>query len=134
MATYGFIIMDGSDTIFGMIKGDEKHIIGRRSVDLPKKLINGKLSDRFKRIRLEKINVYIKDITRLAIEYFVNVDGIILGAWPILKKGLSDAIFSEPKLKDKILLVVDINYGGEYGFDQAIKLFKDSYLHPIPFQ
>ncbi|KAL5111908.1 Eukaryotic peptide chain release factor subunit 1 [Taenia crassiceps] len=86
---FGFIIMDGSGTLFGTLSGNTREVLHKFSVELPKKHGRGGQSAlRFARLRVEKRHNY--------------------------------------RLQAKVLKIVDISYGGESGFNQAIELASDT--------
>ena len=51
-----------------------------------------------------------------------NVFGLILAGCADFKTTLSQYDIFDKRLKEKILKVVDVSYGGEHGFNQAIEL------------
>ena len=52
---YGFIIMDGNGSLFGVLHGNNKIVLHKFSVELPKKHgRGGQSAARFGRLRLEK--------------------------------------------------------------------------------
>jgi len=125
---FGFIVMDGNGTLFGTLCGNTREILHKFMVDLPKKHgRGGQSSMRFGRIRMEKRHAYVKKVAEVAVQMFivqdkVAVKGIVLAGSAELKSELGDADFFDPRLKVKIIKVVDVSYGGENGFNQAIEL------------
>ncbi|MCQ6458666.1 hypothetical protein, partial [Vibrio parahaemolyticus] len=72
---YGFIVIDGNGCLFATIQGDQKNIIGKFSVDLPKKHgRGGQSAQRFGRIRLEKRHAYLKKCCEMAVTHFITDD------------------------------------------------------------
>ena len=128
---YGFIIMDGNGCLYGILSGNNKEILQQFSVELPKKHGRGGQSAlRFARLRLEKRHNYILKVSELAVKHFikedkVNVTGIILGGSAEFKNQLVANDFLDLRLKEKILNIVDLAYGGMNGFNQAIELSKE---------
>ena len=54
-STFGFVVVDGSGTLFGTVSGSSRTVLHRFLVDLPKKHGRGGQSAlRFARLRLEK--------------------------------------------------------------------------------
>lgn len=51
-----------------------------------------------------------------------NVQGLILAGSADFKSELAQSELFDPRLRDKIIKVVDVSYGGENGFNQAIEL------------
>ena len=66
-STFGFIVMDGSGTLFGTLGGNTRHVIHKFSVDLPKKHSRGGQSAlRFSRQRDEKRHNYVRKVAEIA--------------------------------------------------------------------
>lgn len=129
----GFIIMDGKGVLIGVLIGNRKEILHKSSVDLPKKHGRGGQSAvRFGRLRMEKRNNFLKKVAEISVSHFisedqkVNVSGIILAGSADFKKDLNDSEILDSRLQTKILQIVDISYGGEAGFNQAIELCSTS--------
>lgn len=133
---FGFIIVDGKGTLFGLVQGNNRQVLGKFSVDLPPKHgRGGQSSNRFANIRTEKRHNYLTKIAEQAIKTFittnessptVNVDGLILAGSADLKHELANLSSFDERLGSKILKCVDITYGQEAGFYQAIQLAADS--------
>ncbi|XP_022866669.1 eukaryotic peptide chain release factor subunit 1-3-like [Olea europaea var. sylvestris] len=127
---FGFIVMDGNGTLFGILSGNTREVLHKFSVDLPKKHGRGGQSAlRFARLRMEKRHNYVRKTAELATQYFINpvtsqpnVSGLILAGSADFKTELGQSDMFDPRLQAKILNVVDVSYGGESGFNQAIEL------------
>ena len=135
---YGFIIVDGSGAVYGTLSGNNKEILAKFTVDLPKKHGRGGQSQmRFARIRLEKRHNYLRKVAETAVTVFIendlpNVEGLILAGSSVFKKQLSQTDMFDKRLKSIVLQVIDIAYGGEAGFNQAI-LFAQETLKNVQF-
>jgi len=125
---FGFIVMDGNGTLFGTLDGNHKQTIHKVSVELPKKHGRGGQSAmRFARLRLEKRHNYVVKIAELANSLYLtndklNVTGLILAGSADFKNVLAANDVFDQRLQCKILQIVDVAYGGENGFQQAIEL------------
>lgn len=125
---FGFIVMDGNGTLFGTICGNTRSVLHKFSVDLPKKHGRGGQSAlRFARLRLEKRRNYIRKVAELATQMFIesdlpNVAGIVLAGSASFKVDLNRSALFDPRLKKIVIKTVDVSYGGENGFNQAIEL------------
>ena len=101
-------------------------------VDLPKKHGRGGQSAvRFARLRMEKRHNYIRKVAELAVQFFVtndkpNVQGLILAGSADFKSDLLKSDMFDSRLRSIVLKEVDVSYGGENGFNQAIELSKDA--------
>lgn len=132
---FGFIIMDGSGALFGKISGNNRTILQQFSVDLPKKHGRGGQSAlRFARLRLEKRHNYLRKVAELATVNFItndvpNVTGLVLAGLSLFKNDLSKSDLFDPRLQKVVISIVDIAYGGENGFNQAIELASESLLN-----
>lgn len=125
---FGFIIMDGNGALFGTLSGNTREIVHKFSVDLPKKHGRGGQSAlRFARLREEKRHNYVRKVAELAVQNFitadkVNVAGLILAGSADFKNDLNASDMFDNRLAVKVIKVVDVSYGGENGFNQAIEL------------
>ncbi|KAH9967995.1 peptide chain release factor eRF/aRF subunit 1 [Russula dissimulans] len=129
---FGFIVMDGNGTLFGTLAGNTREVIHKFTVDLPKKHGRGGQSAlRFSRLRDEKRHNYVRKVAEHAVQHFitndrVNVTGLVLAGSADFKTELSQSDMFDPRLGGKVIKVVDVSYGGENGFNQAIDLAAES--------
>merc|ERR1719326_312253 len=130
---FGFIIMDGNGSLYGTLQGNNRDVLHKFSVDLPKKHGRGGQSAlRFARLRLEKRHNYIRKVAELATQIFVtdgqkpNVQGIVLAGSADFKTELMRSDLFDQRLSKIVLKMVDVSYGGENGFNQAIELSSDT--------
>ncbi|KAL1972106.1 hypothetical protein VTN31DRAFT_7325 [Thermomyces dupontii] len=125
---FGFIVMDGNGALFGTLSGNTREVLQKFQVDLPKKHGRGGQSAlRFARLREEKRHNYVRKVAELAVQNFitndkVNVAGIVLAGSADFKNDLNQSDMFDPRLQAKVIKVVDVSYGGENGFNQAIEL------------
>ncbi|CAI5988232.1 unnamed protein product [Closterium sp. NIES-65] len=127
---FGFIVMDGNGALFGTLSGNTREVLHKFTVDLPKKHGRGGQSAlRFARLRMEKRHNYVRKTAELAVQFFINpqtsqinVSGLVLAGAAEFKTELSQSDMFDQRLQSKILNVVDVSYGGENGFSQAIEL------------
>jgi len=128
---YGFIIMDGNGSLFGTLSGNTREILHKFTVDLPKKHGRGGQSAlRFARLRLEKRHNYVRKVAEMAVQFFItndrpNVSGLVLAGSADFKTDLGQSDMFDPRLQAVVLGSVDVSYGGENGFNQAIELAAD---------
>lgn len=126
---FGFVVMDGNGALFGTLCGNTREVLHKFSVDLPKKHGRGGQSAlRFARLRLEKRHNYVRKVAETAVQMFIpngevpNVSGIILAGSAEFKQQLNGSDLFDQRLKKKVIKMVDVSYGGENGFNQAIEL------------
>lgn len=128
---YGFVVMDGHGSLFGTLAGNHREVLHKVSVDLPKKHGRGGQSAlRFARLRLEKRQNYVRKIAELTTQFFItddkpNVAGLVMAGSADFKNQLLQSDLFDIRLQPIILMVVDVSYGGENGFNQAIELSAD---------
>jgi peptide chain release factor subunit 1 len=102
------------------------------SVDLPKKHGRGGQSAlRFARLRLEKRHNYVRKVAELTTSLFItndrpNVSGLVLAGSAEFKQKLSISEMFDQRLSAIVTEIVDVSYGAENGFNQAIELSADS--------
>ncbi|XP_011422618.1 eukaryotic peptide chain release factor subunit 1 [Crassostrea angulata] len=129
---FGFIVMDGNGALFGTLSGNTREVLHKFTVDLPKKHGRGGQSAlRFARLRMEKRHNYVRKVAEVAVQLFIsndkpNIAGLVLAGSADFKTELSQSDMFDPRLQGKIIKIVDVSYGGENGFNQAIELSSDS--------
>lgn len=130
---FGFIVMDGNGCLYGTVQGSNREVLHKFSVDLPKKHGRGGQSAlRFARLRLEKRHNYVRKVAEMATQLYVtdgqkpNVQGIILAGSAEFKSQLMRSDLFDPRLAKIVLKLVDVSYGGEQGFNQAIEMSADT--------
>jgi peptide chain release factor subunit 1 len=130
---FGFIIMDGNGSLYGTVQGSNREILHKFSVDLPKKHGRGGQSAlRFARLRLEKRHNYVRKVAELATQLFVpdgqrpNIQGLVLAGSADFKSELMRSDLFDPRLSKIVIKLVDVSYGGEQGFNQAIESSADT--------
>ncbi|KAK0538462.1 translation termination factor eRF1 [Tilletia horrida] len=129
---FGFIIMDGNGALFGILSGNTRTIVHKFSVDLPKKHGRGGQSAlRFARLREEARHNYVRKVAELATQHYItdnkcNCVGLILAGSADFKTELGQSDLFDPRLAAKVIRTVDVSYGGENGFNQAIELSAES--------
>lgn len=130
---FGFIVMDGNGCLYGTVQGSNREVLHKFSVDLPKKHGRGGQSAlRFARLRLEKRHNYVRKVAEMATQLFVpdgqrpNVQGIVLAGSADFKTELMRSDLFDPRLQKIVIKMVDVSYGGENGFNQAIEMAADA--------
>jgi peptide chain release factor subunit 1 len=120
--------MDGNGALFGTLSGNTREILQKFSVDLPKKHGRGGQSAlRFARLREEKRHNYVRKVAELAVQNFItdnkcNCAGLVLAGSADFKNDLNQSDLFDGRLAAKVIKIVDVSYGGENGFNQAIEL------------
>jgi peptide chain release factor subunit 1 len=130
---FGFLIMDGNGCLYGSLQGNNREVLHKFSVDLPKKHGRGGQSAlRFARLRLEKRHNYVRKVAEMATQLFVpdgqkpNVQGIVLAGSADFKAELMRSDLFDQRLAKIVIKMVDVSYGGENGFNQAIEYSSDT--------
>ncbi|KAK6587970.1 eukaryotic peptide chain release factor [Cryptosporidium xiaoi] len=129
---FGFIVVDGNGALYGVVQGSAREVLLRFNVDLPKKHGRGGQSAlRFARLRMEKRHNYLRKVAETATSIFitndqVNVVALILAGSADFKNELAQSDIFDQRLASKILKIVDVSYGGDNGFNQAIELSADA--------
>ncbi|KDN45952.1 putative eukaryotic translational release factor 1 [Tilletiaria anomala UBC 951] len=137
-ATFGFIIMDGNGALYGTVSGNTRTVLHKFSVDLPKKHGRGGQSAlRFARLREEARHNYVRKVAELATQHFItdnkcNCAGLVLAGSADFKTVLAQSDLFDPRLAAKLIRTVDVSYGGENGFNQAIEEAAES-LQSVKF-
>ena len=125
--------MDGNGSLYGTVQGSNREVLHKFSVDLPKKHGRGGQSAlRFARLRLEKRHNYVRKVAEMATQLFVpdgqkpNVQGLVLAGSADFKSELMRSDLFDQRLRDIVIKMVDVSYGGLQGFNQAIELSADT--------
>ncbi len=130
---YGFIIMDGNGVLYGILSGNRREVLHKFSVDLPKKHGRGGQSAmRFGRIRLEKRQNFVRKAAEMAIQIFIsndkpNITHLVLAGAANFKNELNDSDIFDKRLRSIVVKIIDVSYGGENGFNQAINNASDTF-------
>ena len=126
---YGFIVMDGNGALFGLLSGSTRTVLHKFYVDLPKKHGRGGQSAlRFARLREEKRHNFVRKVAETAVHHYIpdgqkpSVNGLVLAGSADFKSVLLNSDLFDKRLKAKVVKLVDVSYGGESGFNQAIDL------------
>lgn len=131
-ARFGFLVMDGNGSLYGTVAGNHREVLHKFSVELPKKHGRGGQSAlRFARLRLEKRHNYVRKVAEIATQMFItdnkpNVQGLILAGSAEFKNVLMISDMFDPRLQKIVIKLIDVSYGGENGFNQAIELAADT--------
>lgn len=129
---FGFIVMDGNGSLYGAVAGNHREILHRFTVDLPKKHGRGGQSAlRFARLRMEKRHNYVRKVAEMATQFFItndcpNIAGLVLAGSADFKNELNNSDMFDQRLAKIVVKVVDVSYGGENGFNQAIELASET--------
>ena len=120
--------MDGNGCLYATLQGNTRNILHKFTVDLPKKHGRGGQSAlRFARLRLEKRHNYVRKCAEMAVQFFIsdnkcNVAGIVLAGSADFKNDLLQSDLFDPRLVKCVIKTVDVSYGMDPGFNQAIEL------------
>jgi len=104
----------------------------RSQLNSPKKhRKGGQSSVRFARLRDEKRHNYLRKVAELTNGHFItddkpNVAGLVLAGSANFKTELSQSDLFDKRLVPIVVKIVDVSYGGENGFNQAITLAADA--------
>ncbi|CAL8106348.1 unnamed protein product [Calicophoron daubneyi] len=80
---------------------------------------------------MEKRHNYVRKVAETATQLFItndkpNIEGLVLAGIADFKSDLSQSDMFDQRLQAKLIKMVDISYGGENGFNQAIDLSADA--------
>lgn len=130
---FGFLIMDGNGALYGTLQGNHREVLHKFSVDLPKKHGRGGQSAlRFARLRLEKRHNFIRKVAETATQMFItsdkaNITGLIVAGSAEFKQDLTRSDLFDSRLAAVLIKpLLDVSYGSENGFNQAIELASET--------
>lgn len=122
---YGFIVIDGHSALFATIQGNTKTILNELQVNLPNKHNKGGQSSvRFARHYAAARVDWVKKVSEKAKETFLKdnlplIKGLVLAGSADFKRELSESQFLEKNLKEIVMALVDVSYGGQAGLIEA---------------
>ncbi|RYZ82561.1 MAG: hypothetical protein EOP04_21795 [Proteobacteria bacterium] len=65
---FGFIVVDGNGALYGSLQGNNREVLHKFTVELPKKHgRGGQSSVRFARLRVEKRHNYLRKVSEIAL-------------------------------------------------------------------
>lgn len=127
---YGFMIVDGNGANYYAISDTHQETLWTlRDPALPKKHHKGgQSSNRFARIRVEKRDHYVKKLAKNANKVFIDsettnkvwVAGILLAGFGDIKNQLAECKELDPRIREKIVDTLDIQYGADLGLREAL--------------
>jgi peptide chain release factor subunit 1 len=132
---FGFIIVDGNGVLMATLSGNNREILQRLSVQLPKKHgRGGQSAARFARLREEKRHAYTVKVCEMAANCFIsdnrpNIRGLVLAGSANIKFDVEESDRLDKRLKDIKIATIDVSYGMDQGLNQAITLGADSLLN-----
>jgi len=130
--TFGFIVMDGNGCLYGTVSGNTRRVLHKFGVELPKKHGRGGQSAvRFARLRKEARHNYVRKCAELSTQNYIlndkpTVEGLVLAGSAAFKNDLRNSDLFDGRLKEIVIKTVDVSYGGENGFNQAIELASEA--------
>ncbi|XP_055344514.1 eukaryotic peptide chain release factor subunit 1-like [Paramacrobiotus metropolitanus] len=128
---FGIIVVDGNGALFGTLQGNTRCILVQFTVDLPKNHgRGGQLTLLFAPHLVKKRHDYLRKVAETAVTCFitneqVSVAGLVLAGSADFYTELAQSGFLAQRLEAKIVNTVNISYGDEQGFNQAIELSAD---------
>jgi peptide chain release factor subunit 1 len=129
---FGFVVVDGNGALYATLQGNNRDILQKITVELPKKhRKGGQSSVRFARLREEKRHNYLRKVAELTSQHFItndmpNVAGLVLAGSAGFKNELAETDMLDKRLGPVICAVLDVSYGGENGLSEAITLAGDA--------
>jgi peptide chain release factor subunit 1 len=126
------MVIDGNGFTCHLLCGNSGKMVYKLDVNLPKKHGRGGQSKkRFERIREIKRGWYTSRIAEVAISHFIDpgtcqpsIAGLVLAGSAQLKDEV--LLKLDPRLARIVIAVVDVQYAGVSGFNQAVALTKDN--------
>ena len=124
---FGFIVVDGNGALFGLLTGSDKKTLQKFEVELQaKSRAGGQSSMRFHRLRREQRYNYQRKVCETASQVFLDgnnttVQGLIIAGSAEFKTVVAEGELLDARLRKVIVGVVDIQYGMEAGFTEAIQ-------------
>ncbi|GKB10189.1 eukaryotic peptide chain release factor subunit 1-3 [Tanacetum coccineum] len=130
---YGFIAMVDNKAFFRILSGNRKQVLDEITVDPPMRHIGG--SDHEYDILVhffhkDYLSMVVDLATKWYICYYINISALVVAASPTYKTKLIGRL--DLRLQNKVMCTVEVSYGGNPGFDEAIALLSN-YLYNVMF-
>ena len=125
---YGLIVLDAKEVTIGILRGKTIVPIFNKESNVPGKTSKGGWSQqRFKRIREQALDDWLKYVGEKASEIFLEEDvkGVIVGGPGPVKEDFVKYDYLDYRIKQKILAVKDVGYTDEYGLEELVKRSQD---------
>ncbi|GKF14270.1 eukaryotic peptide chain release factor subunit 1-3, partial [Tanacetum coccineum] len=128
---YSFIVMVDNKALFGILSGNRKQVLDEITVDPTMRHIGG--SDHEYDILIhffckDYLSIVVDLATKWYIRYYINIYALVVAASPTYKTKLIGRL--DLRLQNKITCTVEVTYGGNLGFDEAIAL-SSNYLYNV---
>lgn len=125
---FGVLVVDGNGALYGTLNGTAKHTLYSFKVELQSKSkAGGQSALRFNRLRREQRHNYERLVCETAFKQFWDpitersrIEGLIIAGSAEFKQTVADSTLLDMRLKKLIVGVLDIQYGVEAGFNEAI--------------
>lgn len=120
---FGFIVVDGNGVLMATLQGNNREILQKFSVQLPKKHGRGGQSAmRFARLREEKRHAYTVKVCEMATQHFIsdnkpNVRGLVLAGSANVKFDVEESDKFDKRLAGIKIATIDVSYGMEQGLN-----------------
>lgn len=121
----GYVIISGHSCFFGEVTREDQKKLYEERVSLPKKHgRGGQSSVRFARLTEIARNNYSRLMAEATTRQWiksdvVTINKLIIGGSQSLRRELIDNL--DPRLKNKLVCEIDLAYGGQNGFTQAVR-------------
>ncbi len=121
---YGLVSMDKNDAAIAVLKGKSVKILAKLSSLIPGKFrAGGQSAARFSRVRDNLTKQWLIEVSEKINETLGNIEnlkGIIVGGPSQMKEAMLKEDRLMPKLKDKIIAVIDQGYAGVEGIKELV--------------
>jgi peptide chain release factor subunit 1 len=126
MNDVGFIIVDYNQCLFGKLSGNTPTILHAFESDLSKST-GGVNALKYARERMERRSAYFRTISEKATQFFIMnnqpiVSELVLAGSAGIDHYMSTDDMFDPRLLAIVSKIIKLSYGGQIGFDQAIKM------------
>ncbi len=127
--TTGFIVIDNYQALYGITQPGTSKVLHKFQADMPERGggAGRESAMRTARRRLEKLHVYLIQVSEVASQLFIADNGLnikrLVIAGPVeFATRLSKSDLLDKRLVDIMLNVMDMSEGGEPGFKRAVAL------------
>lgn len=127
--SYGLIVIDRGEAAFAVLRGKSLQIVKEIESGIPRKhRAGGQSARRFERIIEQLTHEFYKRVGEYANKIFLEIPdlkGVIVGGPGPSKEEFLKGDYLHYQLKDKVLGVFDVGYGGEAGIYELLNRAQD---------
>lgn len=128
-----FVILNATDYLLATLSGNTRAILDKDSTaPIAKTRRGGQSANRFARLREEAKHEWLRKVSERLKKNLVDTglikgaEGVILAGNAHVKDDFQGSALVDKRILEKVIVTVDVSYGGLSGFNHAIELTKNT--------